>query len=74
MAKPYTRYVRRIHMYLALFLTPWVLMYALSSLVFNNFATIQGWWGGNLNQYEKVEEFEYRADFGSEVTPAEAAR
>ncbi len=74
MAKPYTRYVRRIHMYLALFLTPWVLMYALSSLVFNHFATIQGWWGGNLNQYEKVEEFEYRADFGSEVNPAEAAR
>lgn len=74
MATPYTRYVRRIHMYLALFLTPWVLMYALSSLVFNHFATIRTWYGGEVNQFEKVDEIEYRADFADEVTPADAAR
>jgi hypothetical protein len=61
-------------MYLALFLTPWVLMYAFSSLVFNHFATIRGWYGGDLNQFEKVDEFAYQADFADDVTAADAAR
>ena len=69
-----TRYVRRIHMYLALFLTPWILMYTLSSLVFNHFGTIRNWYGGNLNQFELVEEIEYPDAFGADVTPADAAR
>ena len=56
-----TIFARRIHMHLGLFLIPWVLMYALSSLVFNHFATLRSWYDGNLNQFEKVEEFAYAA-------------
>lgn len=74
MAPSVTRYVRRIHMYLALFLTPWILMYTLSSLVFNHFGTIRNWYGGDLNQYEKVNEIEYADAFGADVTPTEAAK
>ena len=70
----FTRYVRRIHMYLALFLTPWILMYTLSSLVFNHFATIRNWYGGDLNQYETVDEMAYPDAFSADTTPAEAAK
>ena len=28
--------IRRIHLYLALFLTPWMLMYAISTVVMNH--------------------------------------
>ena len=61
-------------MYLALFLTPWILMYAISSLVFNHFGTIRQWYGGNLNQFEKIDEIEYRDAFRTETTAAEAAK
>lgn len=32
----FSRLVRRVHMYLALFLTPWILMYALSTMAMNH--------------------------------------
>ena len=59
---------------ICLFLTPWVLMYALSSLAFNHFATVRSWYGGNVNQFERVEEIEYSDAFDEGVTPQEAAR
>ncbi len=62
-------HLRRIHMYLALFLTPWLLMYALSSLVFNHFQMIRQHYGGRLNQFEKEKEMEYRAAFPNDATP-----
>jgi hypothetical protein len=40
-----SRVVRRTHMYLALFLFPWVLMYALSTLVMNHRAAFVGMYG-----------------------------
>jgi hypothetical protein len=40
-----SRVVRRTHMYLALFLFPWVLMYALSTLVMNHRALFVGVYG-----------------------------
>ena len=69
-----TLYARRIHMHLGLFLVPWVLMYALSSLVFNHFATVRAWYGGNMNEFQKVEEFDYTDAFGESVTSQDAAR
>lgn len=69
-----SRYIRRTHMYLALFLTPWILIYALSSLVFNHLGTVRGWYGGDLGRFEQVDQTEYRASFTDETTPAEAAR
>jgi len=61
-------------MYLGLFLVPWILMYTFSSLVFNHFGTIRGWYGGNLNVYEKADEIEYKDAFSVDVTPKEAAK
>lgn len=69
-----TLYSRRIHMYLGLFLVPWALMYALSSLVFNHFATVRSWYGGNMNEFQKVEEFEYSGAFEEGVADQDAAR
>jgi hypothetical protein len=40
-----SKIVRRTHMYLALFLFPWVLMYALSTLVMNHRAVFVGMYG-----------------------------
>ena len=74
MASSITLYVRRIHMYLALFLIPWILMYTISSLVFNHFGTIRNWYGGNLNQYEKVAEIDYPNAFSADTTAAAAAK
>ena len=70
----FSRIVRRTHMYLALFLIPWMLVYALSSLVFNHFGTVRNWYGGNLNRFELLEEREYHPDLSESTTPAEAAR
>jgi len=68
-----SRYIRRIHMYSALFLTPWILIYALSSMVFNHLGTVRGWYGGNMGQFEKVDESEYQVNFADEITADEAA-
>lgn len=61
-------------MYLGLFLMPWVLMYALSSLVFNHIGLIRGWYGGNLNRFEKIDEIRYKAPFAPDTAPADAAK
>jgi hypothetical protein len=73
-ATNFSRIVRRIHMYLALFLTPWILMYALSSLVFNHIGTISGWYDGKLNDFQKVDEVDYPDAFATDMSPADAAK
>ncbi len=74
MSVPFVRYVRRIHMYFALFLTPWVLMYAISAFIFNHFETIRDWYGGDLNRFERIEEVEYKDAFEESILPADAAK
>jgi hypothetical protein len=69
-----TRTIRRTHMYSALFLTPWILLYALSSLVFNHLPTVRGWYGGDLGRFEQIDQLEYKASFSNETSPADAAR
>ena len=71
---PGTIFARRFHMYLGLFITPWVLMYALSSLALNHFATVRSWYCGNVNQFERVEEIKYSDAFDDGVTLPGAAR
>lgn len=58
-----SKIVRRTHMYLALFLTPWMIIYSLSGLVLNHGQTVRKWYGGSFGQFEKVEEREYKAAF-----------
>ena len=57
-------------MYLALFLTPWMVVYALSSFVFNHHAFFSG--GKPLAQFEKVAELPYEAVFSDGIEPREA--
>ena len=48
----WSKLIRRTHMYLALFLTPWVMVYAFSSIVFNHFKFFSG--GKPLAPFEQV--------------------
>jgi hypothetical protein len=57
-------------MYLALFLMPWMVVYALSSFIFNHHALFRG--GKPLAQFEKVEELPYEAVFSDGIEPREA--
>src|SRR6188474_3280830 len=64
-----SKVIRRTHMYLALFLTPWMLIYALSGLVLNHNQTIRGWYGDRFGQMEKVEERPYSTVFSADADP-----
>lgn len=67
-AQPWSKLLRRIHLYLALFLTPWVLLYALSTLVMNHKqrpATPPSW--------ELLNERVYDGVFSATATPKEIA-
>lgn len=64
-----SRLIRRTHLYLALFLTPWMIIYALSGLVLNHFDTVRGWYGGKLGDFEKLEERPYPAAFSADASP-----
>ncbi len=52
-ARRVSLFLRRSHMYVALFLTPWMTMYALSTFVFNHFETFARVYGGNMDRYVK---------------------
>lgn len=54
-------------MYLALFLTPWVLIYALSGLVLNHNRAVRALYGGSFGAFEKVEEREFTAAFSRDT-------
>ena len=57
-------------MYLALFLTPWVLVFALSSVIFNHLKFFSG--GKPLAQFEQGEELPYEAAFSDGIESREA--
>ncbi len=65
----FSRSIRRTLMYLALFLTPWMIVYALSGLVLNHFETVRSWYGGKYSDFEKIAERPYAAAFSAEETP-----
>jgi hypothetical protein len=58
-----SRVVRRTHMYLALFLFPWVLMYALSTLVMNHRALFVGAYGEGPIPFVEERRLVYDAAF-----------
>jgi hypothetical protein len=57
--------LRRVHMYAGLFLAPWVLMYALSTIAMNHRAHL----GTKPPEFSKEYEREYRAAFSHDATP-----
>ncbi len=60
---------RRTHMYAALFLTPWVLMYALSTIVMNHREQFKEHYGGALVKWEKEKEQPYAGKFTPDSNP-----
>ncbi len=55
--------LRRTHMYLALFLTPWMTMYALSTVVFNHFSFFERLHGGKMEHFQKEKQLSYDHPF-----------
>ncbi|MBL9199766.1 MAG: hypothetical protein JNL39_04625 [Opitutaceae bacterium] len=67
-----SRLIRRTHMYLALFLTPWMIIYALSGLALNHGETVRGWFG-RIPEFERIDERPYAAAFPADATPRQMA-
>ena len=59
----FSKVVRRTHMYLALFLVPWMLMYALSTMTMNHRAFFKAHYGEDLVQFETEREETYTGIF-----------
>jgi len=60
-------------MYLALFLTPWMCMYALSSLAMNHRDSIRALYGGHPPEYEKESDAPYTGTFPADARPRDVA-
>lgn len=54
-------------MFVALFLTPWLIMYALSTVVFNHYGWFEKLYGGNLERFEKEREIHYPVKFAADA-------
>lgn len=68
-----SKVLRRIHLYLALFLTPWVLMYSLSTFVMNHRAQFRGR-PPSQPKWERVSERVYDGQFPGGADHAVKAR
>ena len=66
--------LRRIHMYVALALGPWMLMYALSGIVMNHRPFFNGLYGGQMHKWEVERELTYPGQFSADATADEIAR
>jgi len=60
-----SKWLRRTHMYLALFFFPWMLMYALSTLVMNH----RTWFAGPPAAFQEEREFVYDGVFPDDAEP-----
>ena len=68
-----SKIVRRTHMYLALFLTPWVLMYALSTMAMNHRGLFRKYYGAGPAPFEVERVQAYTRIFLPDATPAAVA-
>src|SRR4029453_17812099 len=59
--------IRRTHMYLALFVFPWLLMYSLSTAVMNHRALFVDEAGGGAPQFERERELVYDGIFPNDA-------
>ena len=64
-----SKLIRRTHMYLALFLTPWMLMYALSTMAMNHRDFFRKRYGGTPVVFEKEREQLYSGTFPADAKP-----
>ena len=66
--------LRRIHLYLALFLMPWILMYALSTVVMNHRGWFEDYYGGHTVEWERIHEESYTLDLPEGSNRNDAAK
>jgi hypothetical protein len=64
----FSSFVRQTHMYLALFLTPWIIMYALSTVAMNHRSSFRQHFGGDV-PWEKQSEQILPVEFSGDATP-----
>jgi hypothetical protein len=70
----FSKIVRRTHMYLALFLTPWVLAYAASTMVMNHRDLFRRIYGGAAPAWVKESERSYRPELPAGAPPQAVGR
>jgi hypothetical protein len=70
----FSKVVRRTHMYLALFLAPWMLMYALSTIVMNHRAYFLEKYGRGPVPFQKERELTYPGTFPEGAGPRDISR
>lgn len=70
----FSKVLRRTHMYLALFLTPWVLMYTISTFVMNHREWFLSLYGGPPKQAVLEREITYDATFPDAASPRQMGR
>jgi hypothetical protein len=70
----FSRVIRRTHLYLALFLAPWVLMYAMSTFVMNHRAHFIEKYGRGPAPWVKERELPYEGALPEQASPRDAAR
>jgi hypothetical protein len=70
----FSRFVRRSHLYLALFLTPWVLMYALSTIAMNHRHLFQEAYGKGPPPWRPERTLTYDGTFATGAAPREMSR
>ena len=63
--------LRRCHMYIGLFLTPWLTMYAVSTVVFNHWERISSFYQGRMDQFQMEKELAYTHVFSPGTSPRE---
>jgi hypothetical protein len=69
----FSKFVRRSHMYLALFLMPWMLIYALSTMAMNHREFFNRLYSEEPAQFERESESAYAGSFPLNATPRQAA-
>ena len=65
--------IRRVHLYLALFLTPWMLMYAFSTAAMNHRTWFEQYYGEQAVQWEPVSEEPFDIDLGEDPSRGDVA-
>jgi hypothetical protein len=68
-----SRLVRRIHMYSGLFLAPWMVMYALSTMVMTHRQTVQSFYNSKNPAMVTERELDYTRSFPSTATREQIA-
>jgi hypothetical protein len=62
-------YIRRVHLFLGLFLTPWMIMYALSTWVMHHHEFVAGLYGSKTPKFVLQREFDYTNSFPAGAAP-----